>query len=149
MDKLEEIYNELLDMGVLVMFGSYGMKGDCDSVVVHGNDMYGIFLDMVKIKTLVQEYEAVSHEWAHIKTGSLYAINAPVLVKRIAEERARRAQIKKIIPFQDLKSALENGITQPYELAEYFSVSEKMVVDAFNYYTGPCGLSFCGCHYAS
>jgi len=141
-DRLTELYGELRDRGVFLSSGSYRLKGDCDSIVVCDGRRYGVFLDIDKIQTLVQEKEAVSHEWAHIVTGATYTFDASPAVQAKAERRAMVAQIKKLLPFEELRGAIINGYTTRFELSEYFMVSEDTVSEAIEYYTGPCGLEF-------
>ena len=53
------------------------------------------------------------------------------------------AQIKKLLPFDDMKAAIVGGIcTNDFELAEYFEVTVELVESAVEYYTGHLGLSF-------
>ena len=141
-EKLTELYNELLSAGVLVFSGSYHLKGDCDSVIVSDGARYGIFLDIDKIRTVAQESEAVSHEWAHYATGATYTFDAPPSVRQKAEVRADRAQIEKLLPFDEMRGAIHAGRRQIFELADYFTVSEEMIRNAISYYTGPKGLTF-------
>lgn len=142
MERLAGVYNELLNMNVLVETGSYHLKGDCDSILVFSGTRYGIFLDVDKIRTVVQEYEAVTHEFAHIKTNTTYPLDASSLERRRAEVRASREQIRMVVPLPELRDALASGITSTWDLADHFGVSEKTIIRALDYYTGPCGLSF-------
>lgn len=141
MDKLTEVYNDLREMGAFVFQGSYHLKGACDSVVVSNGKRHGVFMDTDKIKTYSQELEAASHEWAHLDGGYLYALDATPWTKRKAEVKADRAQIRRVVPFDELAPLIRDGL-QPWELAEHFHVSEKMIQKAIKYYTGPCGLKF-------
>lgn len=141
MDKLTEVYRDLNEMGAHIFHGSYHLKGKCDSVCVSNGTLHGVFMDMEKIKTYSQELEAASHEWAHLDGGYLYALDASPWTKRKAEVKADRSQIRRIIPFDELAPLVRSGL-QPWELAERFRVSEKMVKKAIDYYTGPCGLRF-------
>ncbi len=59
-----------------------------------------------------------------------------------AEWKATRAQIKKLLPFEEMRAAMNAGYTEVWELSEYFDVTEDMVRRAIVYYTGPCGLNF-------
>lgn len=142
MEKLTEIYNELLDMGVTVQSGSYNLDGGQDAFVIKMGPHFGIYLDIDRIRTLAEEKEATSHEWAHVKADATYGVDAPPDVKARAENRAARVQIEKILPFSELREAMHRGYTSTYELAEYFSVTEKTVARAYAYYTGPKGLNF-------
>lgn len=141
MDRLSEVYRDLADMGAQIFHGSYHLKGKCDSVAVSDGKHHGVFLDTEKIETYSQELEAVSHEWAHLDGGYLYALDASYYVKRKAEVKADRAQIRRIVPFDELAALVRDGL-QLWELAERFRVSEQMIQKAIAYYTGPCGLDF-------
>ena len=142
MDRLTEVYNDLNKMGVLIFEGSYHLKGKCDSVCVCVGKKRGVFFDTDKIKTYAQELEAASHEWAHLDGGYLYSLDTPYWTKRKAEVKADRKQIRRVIPYIELKEAIESGLHEWWELAEYFHVSEKFVRKAYDYYTGACGLTF-------
>lgn len=142
MKKLTELYNELLSMRVNVFSGCYHLSGSCDSTVVRLGDQYGIFLDIDRIRTARQELEAVSHEWAHVVTGTTYNLDAPEENRQKAETRAKRAQIQRLLPYDALSSAMKEGDREVWQLAEKFDVSEDLIRQAVDYYTGPCGLSF-------
>lgn len=134
METLTKLYNDLADQGVLMTAGVYHLKGNCDSVVVRKGDRYGIFLDIGKIRTLPQELEAVSHEWAHIETGTTYTFDTPPDIVARLENRADKAQIRRIIPQEKLSAAVSNGCYEPWELAEHFGVSERFMRRAMAYY---------------
>lgn len=138
MDRLNEIYQELYDDGVFFHAGNYNLDGGCDSVIVSDGTHYGIFLDIEKIRTPVQEKMAVSHEWGHYVTGSTYAMDASELVRRSSELRAEKAQIKRLIPKWELEQAVASGITELWELAEHFSVTEEFMEKAAFYYIHGC-----------
>ena len=122
MEALNNIYKEMSDSGVILRSGVFNFKGNCDSVLICKNSQYGVFLDIEKIRTLAEEKEAVSHEWAHIKTGAVYSLNTSLEVKAKAENRALKYQIRTLIPKDKLDSAISNGYTETWELAEYFNV---------------------------
>lgn len=142
MEKLTELYNDLVNMDVEVMSGCYKMSGECDSTVIRLGNAYGIFLDIDRIRTVCQEVEAVGHEWAHITTGATYTVGATPAMIQAAERKATRAQIKKLLPFEEMRATVDAGYTEVWELAERFEVTEDFVQEAIDYYTGPCGLSF-------
>jgi len=145
MEKLTEIYNELLEMGVTVQSGSYHLDGGQDAFAIKVGQHFGIFLDIDRIRTLADEKEATSHEWAHVKADATYGVDAPPDVKARAENRAARTQIEKILPFEEMREAMRKGYTSAYDLAEYFAVTEATVNRAYAYYTGPKGLKFDDC----
>lgn len=134
MEKLLEIYNELAEEGVFLSSGCYHLQGDCDSVIIEKEGRYGIFLDIDKIRTVVQEKEAVVHEWAHMKTGTTYSLNASPVVKAKAERRADIFTVKKLVPKDELDAAVADGRTEIWELAEHFNVSCFFMQTAVRYY---------------
>jgi hypothetical protein len=134
MEILNEIYQELYDEGVFFYTGDYGLDGECDSVIVSDGSRYGIFLDIQKVRTPLRELMAISHEYGHFKTGSLYSLDADEVTRRRAENRADKAQIRRLIPQADYKAALAGGCRSVYELAEHFSVTEDFMRKAVTYY---------------
>lgn len=133
-DILTETYWELFDDGVFFHTGNYQLDGKCDSVIVSDGEHYGIFLDIGKVQTPMQEKMAVTHEWAHYRTGSTYSINADETVRKQAERRADKAQIRRLVPKADLAAAVADGRTEPWELAEIFGVPESFMCQAIQYY---------------
>lgn len=134
MEILQEIYEELYKDGVFFHTGDYGLDGECDSVIVSDGRHFGIFLDIEKVRTPILELMAVSHEWAHYRTGSLYPLDADEVTRRKAENRADKAQIQRLIPQADYKAALAGGCRSVWELAEYFNVTEDFMRKAVTYY---------------
>lgn len=142
MKKLAKIYEELYDMDVILFAGHRRLPDDTDAMVIEWNDSYGIFYDLNQIDTPEKELLAASHEWAHIVTGATYTMGAtPAMIQR-AELRASRAQIKKLLSFEELSEAIHLGYTEPFALADHLELPEQIVRQAIDYYTGSCGLSF-------
>ena len=134
MERLTEIYEDMARSGIFLSSGSYHLKGDCDSIVVRDGENFGVFLDIDKIRTIVQEKEAVSHEWAHILTGTTYSFDDPPEVKARAENRADKRQIRLLIAENELLDAISDGYTEIWELAERFNVSEDLMRKALHLY---------------
>lgn len=141
-EKLTELYNELEYMGAKLFTGKYDMDDGCDAFVVNSGERYGIFLDIDKIRTVQQEKEAVSHEWGHIVTGAMYAIDAPYIVRKKAEVKATRAQIRKVLSLEELRTAFQDGCRTSFDLSERFSLSEQFIEQALDYYKNACGVRF-------
>ena len=133
-DILTETYRELFDDGVFFHTGNYQLDGKCDSVIVSDGKHYGIYLDIGKVQTPMQEKMAVTHEWAHYRTGATYAIDADDVVRKQAERRADKAQIRRLVPEADLAAAVADGRTETWELAEFFDVPEPFMCQAIQYY---------------
>lgn len=142
MEKLTELYQDLYNMGAKLFTGSYGMSEGTDATAICVDGMYGIFLDIDRIRTIPQEIESVSHEWAHVEGDATYGVNADPVTKARAEDRATRKQIERICSYDEMLKAMRHGYTTTYELADQLNVTENIVKKAYAYYTGPCGLSF-------
>ena len=80
------------------------------------------------------ELEHLAHEIGHCITGSFYNRFAAYDIRTKHEWRADKWAIKKLIPADELKYALSHGITEVWELAEYFNVSEDLIRKAYEYY---------------
>ena len=85
-----------------------------------------VVLNKKKLRTSKDVKVHLAHELGHCKTGSFYNINTLETRERM-EYRADRWAIKKLIPFSKLLAALESGITERWELAEYFNVTEDYI----------------------
>lgn len=74
------------------------------------------------------------HEIGHCATGSFYTCRFPLETRRRLEERADRWAIKKLVPEDGLKEAVKKGISTPWDLADYFGVTEAFIKKAVAYY---------------
>ena len=81
-------------------------------------------MDMSKIETTSEEKVHLAHELGHCMTGSFYNVYSRCDSRSRHEHQADRWAIQKLIPFEELKKAVKEGITDPWELAEHFSVPE-------------------------
>lgn len=99
-----------------------------------GNDEYCIGIDPASIDSREDEIVKLSHDIGHCVTGSFYNRYSPLDIKEKHEYRADKWAIKKLIPLDELKTALNSGYIHIWELAEYFSVTEPFVNKALRYY---------------
>lgn len=74
--------------------------------------------------------ERIAHEMGHCMTDSFYAGYSPFELRQKHENRANAWAIKRLIPFPSLCRAVKSGYREPWELAEYFGVSESFVKKA-------------------
>ncbi len=140
--KLVELYQELIENNILLASGRYNFDCGADATIICMAGKYGFFLDIDKIRTVTDENMAVGHEWGHFVTGSTYLVGASDELADWCERKAHRAQINKLMPFDELKQAIISGKTYAFELAEHFDVTEEFVKDAISYYTQEKGYSF-------
>ena len=74
-----------------------------------------IAIDTKKIKTKAEEKITLAHEVGHCETGSFWSY-------------------KTLIPHEELLAAIKRGITEIWELAEYFDVPCEFMQKAAEYW---------------
>ncbi len=97
-----------------------------------------IAINTDKLETVAEETVHLSHELGHCMTGSFYRIDTLETRGRM-EERANRWAYKTVLPLSELQEALRSGITQAWELAEYFDLPQKFIEKALYYYRDALG----------
>ncbi len=93
-----------------------------------------IAIDVDKLESNREEKVHLAHEMGHCVTGSFYNIYSPLDIRQRHENRADRWAIKRLIPRKHLIEAFKEGITEIWELAEYFEVTEGFMRKAIEYY---------------
>ena len=78
--------------------------------------------------------EHLAHELGHCVTGSFYGEHTPPADRRRMEARAERWAIGHLVPPAALTRAMEQGYTEEWELAEYFSVPHAFMHRALEHY---------------
>lgn len=93
-----------------------------------------IAIDTKKIKTKAEEKITLAHEVGHCETGSFYNIHSPYDLREKHERRANVWSYKTLIPHEELLAAIKQGITEIWELAEYFGVPCEFMQKAAEYW---------------
>ncbi len=93
-----------------------------------------IGIDTNLIENTAEEKEQLAHELGHCILGAFYTGTSSYELKEQKEYRADKWAIKKLIPFEELAEALQNGITEPWQLAEYFNVPQSLINKATKLY---------------
>lgn len=88
-----------------------------------------------RMPTVADETVKLAHELGHCETGAFYNRYAARDVRQKYENRANKWAIKKLIPEDELKQAILQGCCEPWELAEYFHVTEGFMQKALCWYT--------------
>ena len=76
----------------------------------------------------------LAHELGHCSTNSLYTLKSKFETKERQEHRADRWAIETLIPFDELVKLIKKGVTEFWELSEYFEVSEDLIKKAYLLY---------------
>jgi Zn-dependent peptidase ImmA (M78 family) len=139
MIEFSDLYNEIQKQGIYVF--QYNV-GEHKSVTIEMNKKYGIFIDMTAFSSLRESKRAIAHEIGHCATGATHKTCSPLDLVEQHEYRANKWAVERFLSFDELQQAMQDGYTEPWELAEYFDVSEKAVRWAVQYYTENRGMSF-------
>lgn len=106
------------------------------------NKKYAVFVDPDYFSSIKEMKEAIAHEAGHCATGCTHKISSPLDLVAKHEYKANRWAIERYLPFNDINSAIKAGYTEPWELADYFNVTEKFIRKAIRYYTECRGKHF-------
>lgn len=82
----------------------------------------------------IQERVHLAHEIGHCATGSFYSIHTAIDCRQRHENKADKWAVQHLIPVEDLDTAVANGCTEIWELAELFGVTEQFMRKAVCYY---------------
>lgn len=101
--------------------------------ILDGKDCF-IAIDPFQLVSACDEKMKLAHELGHCITGSFYNRYSELDIRQKHENRADRWAIRQLIPAEELKQAVKEGFTEPWELAEYFGVTEDFMRKAMRYY---------------
>lgn len=93
-----------------------------------------IGVDYSKIESVTDERVHLGHELGHCVTGSFYNRYAKMDIRQKHENRADKWAIRKLIPVEKLDTAVAEGHTELWDLADYFGVTEDFIKKAVCYY---------------
>lgn len=105
-----------------------------DALSIEHKEQYAIVLDPNKIESSADENTKLAHELGHCLYGGFYSSTTPLYTREKHEYKANVWAVKFLVPWDELREAVHNGITAPWELAEYFSVTETFIELALEYY---------------
>ena len=104
------------------------------SVAVSLNDRCYIALDPRYVSTPARERVCLAHELGHCETGSFYNAYSPFDLREKHDQKADKWAIQKLVPLNELKTALKEGCADTAALADHFSVTEDFIDKALKYY---------------
>lgn len=105
-----------------------------DALSIEHKGEYAIVLDPNKIESSTDENTKLAHELGHCLYGGFYSSTTPLYIREKHEYKANVWAVKFLVPWDELHEAIHNGVTEPWELAEYFSVTEAFINLALEYY---------------
>lgn len=93
-----------------------------------------IAIDPSRIIDEAAERTILAHELGHCITGAFYNRYSNYDCRKHHENRADKWAIKKLISAGALDTAISEGYTELWELAEHFGVTEEFIRKAVCYY---------------
>lgn len=93
-----------------------------------------IAIDRRKVKSRRDYKVKAAHELGHCITGSFYDASCPVVPRGRCERRAEKWAVRNTVSPSELKASLKGGMTEVWELAEHFGVTEEFMIKALKYY---------------
>lgn len=116
----------------------------CDDFVLPGS-FSGIYNDGVilidKNTSSEKKLEILAEELAHHEITHGNIINQKDIQNKKYELKARRLAYEKLISLKDLIDAYLQGINNLYELANFFEVTEKFILETLEHYKQKHGYS--------
>ena len=76
----------------------------------------------------------LGHELGHCVTGSFYSSHTAIDSRQRHENKADKWAIQALVPVEELDSAIAEGCTEFWELAERFDVTEEFIRKAVCFY---------------
>lgn len=93
-----------------------------------------IAIDPMRLRSSVEEKDKLGHEMGHCCTGSFYNRYAAFDVRQRHENRADKWEIEVMVPKEAFFDAVRRGVTELWELAEHFEVTERLMEKAMCWY---------------
>ena len=127
---------DLYDLAEIHNIGVYWFDlGAAESLSLQMEDgSCAIAMDPWRLPTVADETVKLAHEMGHCETGAFYNRYAARDVRQKHENRANKWAYKKLIPEDELENAVRQGYHEPWELAEYFGVTEAFLRGALEFY---------------
>ncbi len=129
---IKEMYAEAEESDVIII--DEELKS-CEAMSVCDEGMCLVAIDPHKVKDCADRRVKMAHELGHCKTGAFYNMYSKHNVISKNEYKADKWAIQRLMPIDELLSAVEEGYTEVWELAEYFGVTETFVRRAYEIYT--------------
>jgi Zn-dependent peptidase ImmA (M78 family) len=127
---VEELEQELYDRAVTVVEGRLpnGLKG------LYHNDRIRSLIVLTSGLTEPERLSVLAEEAGHYHTSAGNILHLDDVLCRRMENRARAWAYERLVPPEGLITAWNDYVRTPWELAEYFSVTEEFVTAALEHY---------------
>lgn len=106
-----------------------------ESISVQGEDSDFVLMDYTLLQSGASERVHLAHEIGHSINGAFYAPYSPFEIRQKHENKADRWAIENLVSPDELDSAVAEGYTDIWSLAEYFGVTEDFMRKVVCWYT--------------
>ena len=113
-----------------------------EGATIRDQGYYAVFLDFTKIKSTRLLRGVCYHELGHVATGALHKVDSPFELTECSEYRAIRWAAENYLPVEAFQEAFQAGITETWQLSEYFDLPEADICAALRYWTDSRGIDF-------
>ena len=133
-------------------FYGYCKNNDVDIIAYNGcpqpgatirdRGNYAIFLEFTKIASTRLLRGICYHELGHAAAGALHKADSPYELAERSEYRANRWAAQHYLTEAEFREAFLCGVTEPWQLAEYFDLPQREIESAYRYWTVSRGVDF-------
>lgn len=116
------------------------LPADAATIRYHG--YYSVGLNFCRMLTVRQVRTAMMHESGHLRTGALHKVNSPFQIMEQSEHRADADSFRRYLPAEEIRAAIKQGYTEPWQLSEYFDLDEEYIKKALRYWRECRGVDF-------
>lgn len=109
---------------------------------VRDQEHYAVFLDFSQIRSTRLLRGVCFHELGHLATGALHKVDSPYELAERSEYRANRWAAQHYLTAEDFRQAFRDGCRELWQLAEYFDLPERDVLNALIYWRDRRGVDF-------
>lgn len=128
---MADVYSAIEETGANVVVWNHPLL---DALTLEMNGIYDIFINPDKNNTIANFQTKLIHEWGHCSTGATHHVNSPFELIEQNEYRANKAAFERFLPWAEIKKAVSAGLTEYWELADYFNLNEDFIRQAVHYY---------------
>lgn len=115
---------------------------DCDGICLNYDKINAIALNYDELGTYIEEKCTLAEELGHYYMDATYSLSSGYETRSRQEYRAKKWSYTTLVPFKKLKEAIKKGLTEIYQLAEYFDVTVEFMANCIEFYKSKYGFIY-------
>lgn len=139
MVSMAEIYEALDEQDARLFVYHIGFSR---AATIELDGQYAVFFDPNHVRSTAALKECLAHECGHCATGATHHLSSQWDLISRHEYKANRWAFERFLPFDQLREAIQGGLREPWQLAEFYDFPQTFIENALHYYTQTCGLRF-------